>query len=316
MKPLTWAQYWDGFYDWAESTKKSYVRRLTSFGPAEEVYDVLFEFVSSDEKFAARFAEMALNAGVQFTPEQAYAMEDSLPEHIVKRMEETAADPFKEKLVSWKDFYSYYNNVPVSTRIRLSHRLNSFGPPDEVCEIIRDLSYEDEAVASDFAQCASRKGVRFTPEQVLQMDGYITETTLSLLASLASKPFTRAQLTKIHGCVTDKTFDSLSKRAGIDIFENDTIPTAISAAPTYAPEPAYAPEPTYAPKLGFFESLLLAIGIAGGPNRYHSRKHPGRCTGDCAHCPPHYGYRYGRWYYGHGHVHGCEFGGNKGDGCL
>ena len=34
----------------------------------------------------------------------------------------------------------------------------------------------------------------------------------------------------------------------------------------------------------------------------------------CANCPPHYGYRYGRWYYGHDHVHGCEFGGNKGSG--
>ena len=37
-----------------------------------------------------------------------------------------------------------------------------------------------------------------------------------------------------------------------------------------------------------------------------------RCNGDCAHCPPHYGYRYGRWYYGHGHQHGCQRGGNGG----
>ena len=36
------------------------------------------------------------------------------------------------------------------------------------------------------------------------------------------------------------------------------------------------------------------------------------CNGDCAHCPPHYGYRYGRWYYGHGHQHGCQRGGNGG----
>ena len=40
----------------------------------------------------------------------------------------------------------------------------------------------------------------------------------------------------------------------------------------------------------------------------------GRCNGDCANCPPHYGYRYGRWYYGHDHIEGCEFGGNKGSG--
>lgn len=39
--------------------------------------------------------------------------------------------------------------------------------------------------------------------------------------------------------------------------------------------------------------------------------HKGRCDGDCANCPPHYGYRYGRWYYGHDHVEGCQFGGNR-----
>ena len=42
--------------------------------------------------------------------------------------------------------------------------------------------------------------------------------------------------------------------------------------------------------------------------------HDGKCDGDCKNCPPHYGYRYGRWYYGHGHNYGCERGGNKGGG--
>lgn len=41
------------------------------------------------------------------------------------------------------------------------------------------------------------------------------------------------------------------------------------------------------------------------------KTHTGKCDGDCANCPPHYGYRYGRWYYGHDHVHGCQFGGNR-----
>lgn len=44
------------------------------------------------------------------------------------------------------------------------------------------------------------------------------------------------------------------------------------------------------------------------------KQHSGKCDGDCANCPPHYGYRHGRWYYGHDHVEGCEFGGNKGSG--
>ena len=44
------------------------------------------------------------------------------------------------------------------------------------------------------------------------------------------------------------------------------------------------------------------------------KKHSGKCDGDCANCPPHYGYRYGRWYYGHSHSEGCVFGGNKCNG--
>ena len=44
--------------------------------------------------------------------------------------------------------------------------------------------------------------------------------------------------------------------------------------------------------------------------------HSGRCEGDCSKCPAHYGYRYGRWYYGHDHSEGCEFGGNRCGGGL
>ena len=76
----------------------------------------------------------------------------------------------------------------------------------------------------------------------------------------------------------------------------------------------YVPEPP-APKLGFFGTLFAVIAGAGAASN-HGHRHNGRCNGDCANCPPHYGYRYGRWYYGHDHVHGCEFGGNKGSGSM
>ena len=60
---------------------------------------------------------------------------------------------------------------------------------------------------------------------------------------------------------------------------------------------------------GLFALLLgaqLLTGLASPANKSHY------CNGDCANCPPHYGYRYGRWYYGHGHQGGCERGGNGG----
>lgn len=78
----------------------------------------------------------------------------------------------------------------------------------------------------------------------------------------------------------------------------------------------YIPEPP-APKLGFFGTLAtIFAGASAGASSVQGRRHNGRCNGDCANCPPHYGYRYGRWYYGHDHVHGCGFGGNKGSGSM
>ena len=61
-----------------------------------------------------------------------------------------------------------------------------------------------------------------------------------------------------------------------------------------------------------YERRIIHSALAGRGRK----KHDGHCDGDCANCPSHYGYRYGRWYYGKGHQYGCEFGGNKGDGSL
>ena len=63
--------------------------------------------------------------------------------------------------------------------------------------------------------------------------------------------------------------------------------------------------------------LVLSLTFKKVKRIPHNRKsmargNPNRCDGDCDNCPPHYGYRYGRWYYGHGHQHGCEREGNGG----
>ena len=66
------------------------------------------------------------------------------------------------------------------------------------------------------------------------------------------------------------------------------------------------------PKKPGLLALLLGIASMSGPDNRHN----GRCNGNCSQCPPHYGYRYGRWYFGHDHAYGCEFGGNKCSGSM
>ena len=75
-------------------------------------------------------------------------------------------------------------------------------------------------------------------------------------------------------------------------------------------------------KMGFWSILGMLISESSssgnsssckrGSSTSPKKKDTGHCDGDCANCPPHYGYRYGRWYYGHAHQHGCQRGGNGG----
>ena len=73
------------------------------------------------------------------------------------------------------------------------------------------------------------------------------------------------------------------------------------------------------PQMSFWEKLRSAfvstVSVSGevlGEVIRRSNHPERRCNGDCNNCPSHYGYCYGRWYYGHGHQHGCERGGNGG----
>ena len=107
--------------------------------------------------------------------------------------------------------------------------------------------------------------------------------------------------------IDDASFQRISRRAKINVFDDE--PAAYEQ-----PEQVQYILPKKK-KVGLFTAL--AAFAAGSPLAGQVRKkHDGHCDGDCANYPPHYGYRYGRWYYGKGQQYGCEFGGNKGDGNL
>ena len=55
MKQMTWEEYYDGFYDWSPSTQKNYSYRLSSFGSADEVWEIAEELDFNDSAFAASF---------------------------------------------------------------------------------------------------------------------------------------------------------------------------------------------------------------------------------------------------------------------
>ena len=198
--------------------------------------------------------------------------------------------------MTWDDYYNGFYGWAESTQISRLSTLTDFGPSDEVYEIAEN--FFDEKIATRLIRKAIAFGVKFTTEEIIGLLNIVSDEIYSELAQANSDPYTYETLDELYGFVDDNIINKLAKKYKISELQEEY-------------EIDAEPEPSKDP--GFWGTLFALFGAAS-IDSHSGKSHNGRCNGDCANCPPHYGYRYGRWYYGHSHTRGCEFGGNKGDG--
>lgn len=204
--------------------------------------------------------------------------------------------------MEWSEYYGKFDAWATATQISRLSALTSYGPSDEVAEVAQGLM--DETAASRLIRRALAAGVLFTAGEICELADCCNAAVMNALLENASCAFTREQLEDLYGCVDDAVLERAAHRCRVKLFEEEE-EDEDEDFEAELPPPVRRREP----KPGF--CALLGAALLG---TLSDDGHGGRCTGDCAHCPPHFGYRYGRWYYGHGHVYGCEFGGNRGDG--
>lgn len=202
---------------------------------------------------------------------------------------------------TWDEYYEKFYDWSTSTQISRMSSLTSFGAPSEVAEVAQE--FMDEKAASRFIKKAIAAGVQFTPDEIYDLSGCCDTATMNLLLESANYRFTQEQLEELDGVVDEDILNKAAKRNRVTLFDYDD----------EIEDDDFVVEEEQSPKIGFFAALALGLGLAG---KSSTHKHNRQCNGDCANCPAHYGYRYGRWYYGHHHTHGCEFGGNKGSGGM
>lgn len=207
--------------------------------------------------------------------------------------------------MEWSEYYGKFDEWATSTQISRLSALTSYGPSDEVAEVAQGLM--DETAASRLIHRALAAGVQFTAEEICELVDCCNAAVMNALLENSLCTFTREQLEDLWGAVDDAVLEQTARRYHVKLFEEDEEEEEADDEPEEAEFPPL--KRRREPKLGFW--MLLGTALLGAPG---DGRHGGHCTGDCAHCPPHFGYRYGRWYYGHGHVYGCEFGGNRGDG--
>lgn len=195
--------------------------------------------------------------------------------------------------MKWEEYYDRFWDWAESTQISRISTLTDFTSSAEVAEIANEFS--DEKNSTRLVKRAMQNGIRFTPAEIIELGGCLTEEVFNEAIRSRRGQFTAEQYEELEGlCFDEDLLEAVAKAGNIRREIDD---------PPFEPEIVLAQPVRKGP--GFFATLLGLASNAGS-----RRTHPGRCTGNCSNCPAHYGYRYGRWYYGHHHSHGCEFGGN------
>lgn len=154
-----------------------------------------------------------------------------------------------------------------------------------------------------------QNGIRFTPQQIVEVSDCVTREALGEMIRTRRGRFAFEELEDMCGYCDRTLLDAVAKEDDVKDPVDEEIQREIQKEMEQLDEMQFEPQPQTGP--GLFSQILR--GWAAKKVGY---KHFGRCTGNCAACPAHYGYRYGRWYYGRHHTSGCEFGGNSGGGGL
>ena len=123
--------------------------------------------------------------------------------------------------LTWETFYDRFYDWAESTQISNISKLENFGPSSEVCEIA--LDFMDEKIATRFVKKALAAGVRFTAEEVVELDGSVSETLFLELAKTASTPFTADDLDTISLSLSEQDLKTIAKKNGLELDEDNCV---------------------------------------------------------------------------------------------
>ena len=94
---MTWEEYYDRFYDWAESTRISKLSSVDVLGPAEEVTEIMLEFAFSHEDIVNRIARKAIEQKVIFSAENIMDLTNCMDSGLQGQMALQSVSAFSEQ---------------------------------------------------------------------------------------------------------------------------------------------------------------------------------------------------------------------------
>ncbi len=310
----TWKYFYENGCGWTEEIQLAAIASLSTIGGQRQVTETILELNTDAPK--AALISRAIEKNIMFSRESLQDLDGSIPQNLFQKLLQRAGISeddlyFDDANMTWDDFECSYSDWGEELLAKRIGKLKDFGDPEAVCDAIQAMPSSE--LEDALYERAVKRGVKFTEEQLEDMghvepqlknalDNFITDEQINQVAH--DVEVINARLDEEYPILTPEQQRKENVK-GVFKFLG-----AIAAA-----------------IFGIFAVFLGVIfGLTknySGGSRHHkstfgrsgkstSKKKGRYCDGDCANCPPHYGYRYGRWYYGHGHQWGCERGGDGG----
>ena len=125
--------------------------------------------------------------------------------------------------MDWKTYYDRFGDWEESTQLRHLSSLTDFGPSSEVCELAND--FFEEKSATRLIKKALAAGVRFTAEEVLELDGVVDKSLM--LPLIQSVPSLKAEdLDALSFWLTQEDLKALAKKHHVRLDEYGYVMTA------------------------------------------------------------------------------------------
>lgn len=117
--------------------------------------------------------------------------------------------------MTWEEYYDKVFDWATSTAVSRISSLEDFGSQDEVIEVIGHIGFDDEKGATKLLNKVISAGMKFTGEQLMEIDGVCNEEVFHAAILQSAEQFTQQDLEEMYGCVDDSLIIELAKKFNI-----------------------------------------------------------------------------------------------------
>lgn len=145
---MTWSEFYDNFYDWAESTAIKKLSSVDKYGSADEVTEIINEFCLSHKEISDRMARKAIEQKIIFSAENVSDLVFAIDDSLVNQIALQSVDAFSEKEL----MYVLYGSIDDEVLIQIYQKKGltvpeelSFSLADSITELVdtvNELSVE------------------------------------------------------------------------------------------------------------------------------------------------------------------------------